>query len=91
MGNAVAWDMLETYEDAAKMEEALLLINQAAAWVQDKSEYFIYDTKIRILLRLGRKEEAWQLVKKTLEENKSYTDLKDIEDSKEYKQWLKKQ
>lgn len=49
MGNAVAWDMLETYEDAAKMEEALLLINQAAAWVQDKSEYFIYDTKIRIL------------------------------------------
>lgn len=91
MGNAVAWEMHETYEDVAKMEEALVLINQAAAWVKNKSEYFIYDTKIRILLRLGRKEEAWQLVKKTLEENKSYTDLKDIEDSKEYKQWLKKQ
>lgn len=91
MGNAVAWEMHETYGDAAKMEEALVLINRAAAWVKDTSEYFIYDTKIRILLRLGRKEEAWQLVKKTLEENKSYTALKDIEDSKEYKQWLKKQ
>ncbi|TWV93631.1 hypothetical protein FEF09_26860 [Chitinophaga pinensis] len=91
MGNAVAWEMHETYEDTAKMEEALALINQAAAWVKDKSEYFIYDTKIRILLRLGKKEEAWQLAKKTLEENNAYSGLNDITDSKEYKQWLKKQ
>ena len=91
MGNAVAWALYEGYEDAEKMEEALAIVNKAVAFVEKKSEYYIYDTQVRILLRLGRQEEAWQLVKRITALDKSSVDFKDIEESKEYKQWLKKQ
>lgn len=88
--NAVAWEMYKIYEDKDKTEEALAMISRAVACIENKSEYYIYDTQVRILLRLGRQEEAWQIVKRTLELDKYFNSFDDIKETKEYKKWLKK-
>jgi Leucine-rich repeat (LRR) protein/predicted DNA-binding WGR domain protein len=89
--NSVAWAMYETYEDKAEMEKALVVVERAVAAVQSKSEYYVYDTQVRLLLRLGRKEEAWKIVQRTLDLDWNYAHFKDLVGSKEYKAWLKKQ
>lgn len=90
VGNAVAWAMYEAYEDREKMEEALAFINRAAAHIEKESEYYIYDSQVRILLRLGRQEDARQVVKQTLEKDKHFSSFDDIKETKEYKKWLNK-
>lgn len=89
--NQVAWTMYELYDDQAKMEEALALVNRAVACIEAPEEYYIYESQVRILLRLGRHEDAWQVAKQTLEKDEYFKDFKDITESKEYKKWLKKQ
>lgn len=89
-GNAVAWAMYEVYEDREKMEEALAMVNRAAEYIVGDDEYYIYNTQVRILLRLGRQEEAWQIVKQTLEKDEFFESFDDIVETKEYKKWLKK-
>ncbi|SDH41245.1 leucine-rich repeat domain-containing protein [Chitinophaga filiformis] len=90
VANAVAWAMYEVYEDQANMEEALTIVNKAVECIEDQSEYYIYDSQVRILLRLGRQEEAWQVVKQTLEKDEYFSNFDDIKETKEYKKWLKK-
>ncbi|MVT12101.1 leucine-rich repeat domain-containing protein [Chitinophaga tropicalis] len=90
VANAVAWAMYEVYEDREKTEEALNMINKAVAYIENESEYYIYDTQVRILLRLGRQEDAWQIVKQTLEKDEYFSNFDDIVETKEYKKWLKK-
>ncbi|MCF6406828.1 leucine-rich repeat domain-containing protein [Chitinophaga filiformis] len=90
VANAVAWAMYEVYEDKEKTEEALAIVNKAVACIENESEYYIYDSQVRILLRLGRQEEAWQVVKRTLELDEYFGNFNDITETKEYKKWLKK-
>lgn len=90
VANAVAWEMFTIYEDKEHTEEALALVNRAATCVENESQYFIYDSQARILLRLGRQEEAWQIVKRTLEQHRYFSHFDDLKETKEYKKWLKK-
>jgi hypothetical protein len=58
-----------------------------------KSEphYFIYDTQVRVLLKLGRKEEAYQIVKRVLTLSPDFGDFKDIKQDGDFVNWLEKQ
>jgi Leucine-rich repeat (LRR) protein/predicted DNA-binding WGR domain protein len=90
-GNQVAWTLFEVYEDREKLEEALAIVSRAVAYIEGEAEYYIYDTQVRILLRLGRQEDAWQVVRQTLKKDEYFKDFNDITETKEYKKWLKKQ
>lgn len=67
-------------------ERALKYAEQACAV---SHEYCAaHESKARILLALGRDEEAYQLVTEILKADDEFPGLADLKTSKEYKQWL---
>lgn len=89
--NTVAWQMYEIYDKAEELEKALDVIAKGIAFISDEDHYFIYDTQVRILLKLGRTDEAYQIVKRTLALLPDFGDFKDIKKGEGYKAWKKKQ
>jgi len=53
-----------------------------------KDEFYIWDTKVRILLKLGRVDEAYAIVQRVLKKDSSFADFQDIKNSAPYKAWL---
>ncbi|CAA6799014.1 MAG: Unknown protein [uncultured Aureispira sp.] len=90
IGNALGWHLFSDTDDVAILEEALYYAERANGQIDGIQHFFIRDTLVRILLKLGRKEEAYQLVAKTLKKYASFSDFQDIKKDKEYKKWRKK-
>ena len=88
--NTVAWQMYEIYDNTGDLEKALDVIAKGIACISDEDHYFIYDTQVRILLKLGRSDEAYQIVKRTLTLMPDFGDFKDLKKSDGYKAWKKK-
>ncbi|SEW34543.1 WGR domain-containing protein, predicted DNA-binding domain in MolR [Chitinophaga sp. YR573] len=88
--NMVAWQMYEIYDKTEDLEKALDVIVKGVECISNEDHYFIYDTKVRILLKLGRTEEAWQIVKRTLTLSPDFNDFQDLKKDERYKKWKKK-
>ncbi|HEX6432019.1 MAG TPA: leucine-rich repeat domain-containing protein, partial [Niastella sp.] len=89
--NAVAWLMHVIADKKEDLEKALEIIMKGAAFVQEKDHYFIYDTQVRILLKLGRTADAYQIVKRTLALVPDFGDFQDLNKDANYNTWLQKQ
>jgi Leucine-rich repeat (LRR) protein len=89
--NAVAWDMHLISDKKEDLEKALEIILKGVAFIESKDHYFIYDTQVRILLKLGRKEEAYQIVKRVLTLSPNFGDFQDIKQDGDYVSWMEKQ
>jgi hypothetical protein len=80
------------YEDAkgneALLAEALILAKQATDHVQNESQYWAYDTEVRILLGLKRENEAWPIVGKVLDEVPDFAEFSDLREDARYRAWL---
>ncbi|SFE42209.1 WGR domain-containing protein, predicted DNA-binding domain in MolR [Chitinophaga sp. CF118] len=88
--NMVAWQMYEIYDKTEDLEKALGIIAKGVEFISDEDHYFVYDTQVRILLKLGRTEEAWQIVKRTLTLLPDFADFQDLKKNEAYKKWKKK-
>lgn len=89
--NSVAWLMHTINDTKEKLEKALKIILKGEAYIENESHYFIYNTQVRILLKLGRTDEAYQIVKRTLARLPDFNDFQEIKINTDYKTWLAKQ
>ncbi|OQP66520.1 hypothetical protein A3860_13630 [Niastella vici] len=88
--NSVAWQMHVISDKQEDLEKALEIILKGVAYIESESHYYIHDTQVRILLKLGRKEEAYQLVKRILTLSPDFGDFQDIKEDATYMEWVKK-
>ena len=90
-GNALAWYMQEQagQSDIKLLEEALEYADQGIGAMEGtQDEFYIWDTKVSILLKLGRVDEAYAIVQRVLKKDSSFADFQDIKNSAPYKAWL---
>jgi hypothetical protein len=73
------------------LENALEIVQQGIGHIETQQHYFLYDTQVRILLKLGRTEDAYQIVKRTLTLLSDFGDFQDFKKDEEYNTWLQKQ
>jgi Leucine-rich repeat (LRR) protein len=85
---SVAWVMYVISDKKEDLEKALEIILKGVAFIESNTHYFIYDTQVRILLKLGRKEEAYQIVKKVLTLSPDFGDFQDIKQDGDYESWM---
>jgi tetratricopeptide (TPR) repeat protein len=89
--NHIAWQMHLIYDDKANLEKALETVQKGVQHIEDETQWFIYDTEVRILMKLGRTEAAYRIVQRILSQNPSFGDFQDFKKNKDYQSWLKKQ
>lgn len=89
--NSLAWLMHVINDKKEALEKALEIIMKGEAYIEDETHYFIYNTQVRILLKLGRTDEAYQVVKRMLALLPEFGDFQDIKNDTDYKTWLAKQ
>jgi tetratricopeptide (TPR) repeat protein len=89
--NSVAWDLHAISDKKEDLEKALAIILKGVAFIEDKNHYFIYDTQVRILLKLGRREDAYRIVKRVLTGSPDFHQFQDIKQDGDYVDWMKKQ
>jgi hypothetical protein len=46
---------------------------------------------LRVLLKLGREEDAWRIMQRVLHEDPKFAPVQDLKKDKRYKAWLKRQ
>ncbi len=86
-GNLFAW---YSHVKGDNSPEILQAIELAEKYINGNSTYYyIYDTKVRILLALKRKEEAYAIVDKVLNEFPNFGDFQDIKKSDDFLKWQK--
>jgi len=88
--NALAWDYYETGTTKEEFEEGLEYIDLAIAVPDIKANHPIKDTKVRLLLKLERHDEAYFMTRDILSQDPTFADIKDIKDSEGYQAWLER-
>ncbi len=90
--NTVAWNMMKDTNDNEKLEEALGIIDLGIDFADDNMppEYYLYmfDTKVRILLKMKETHEAYCVVYTALDIDPHFSDFDDIKNTPEYNNWL---
>lgn len=88
--NTIAWYSQMNTENGPELEHLLEVISTGCQYVEDPSHFFMLDTKIRILLKLGRIDEAYHIVYDCLKADKYFSDLDDIKRDRAYIEWRNK-
>lgn len=87
--NALAWNRYKKATNNAELEEALQYAEQGCLYVDAPFYFYVIDTKVRILLALERKEEAYEIIRATLIKDKYFNDFQEFKENADYKEWLK--
>jgi hypothetical protein len=86
--NALAWLIHEDDKSTpAELETALIWAKKAEKHIRGEEDYYILDTKVRILLRLGNREDAYQIVDKVLREDPEFSDFQDFINNDDFLSW----
>lgn len=89
--NTIAWHAYEQNADKDKLNEMLELLDGATGYVEGPQHFYLLDTKVRILLKLGQDDKAYRIVRTSLiaDRNRQFTEFDGIAVSAEYKSWRK--
>lgn len=82
--NRVAWHKLE---DGKDLKQALGIIRRAKRFIDNEDDDYIYDTEVRILLKLKYFNRAYRIVRKVLKRRPHFSDFQDIKVSEHYRRW----
>ncbi len=89
VGNGLAWRLYEQAgEDPQKLAKALAVVQPVAALVDRPQYNYVLDTEVRILLKMGRSEEAYRIVHQVLARHPQFENFADIRKSAAYQTWL---
>jgi tetratricopeptide (TPR) repeat protein len=88
-GNGLSWILLTEGKTEQEWKEALAFITKAESYIRDSEDYYILDTKVRILLKLDRIDEGFEIVREVLKEAPDFEDFQDIKQDQDYLTWLK--
>lgn len=87
--NIIAWNKMKASDDEEELEEALSIIDLGCDYVDEDNPYFfMFDTKVRILMKLDQVDEAYDLVFQVLSYQPDFSDFEDIKQSEDYNKWL---
>lgn len=86
--NQIGWYTFEGEENVEKLEAALEVVEKGFPLSDWTYTNYIKDTKVRILLKLNRPNEAYPIVREGLEENPGYPDFHDVKNDPAYLSWL---
>jgi tetratricopeptide (TPR) repeat protein len=78
---------LENEQDPEKLEKALLIVIKGfhhSNWYKLND---IKDTTVRLLLKLGRPEDAFPIVQEAFKRNPEYADFQDLKNAAQYLTW----
>ncbi|MBN1800133.1 MAG: hypothetical protein JW891_01420 [Candidatus Lokiarchaeota archaeon] len=87
--NTIAWYLYQNFNEVTHLEEALRVVERGVELVQEEMYYYIIDTKVRILLKLGRKDEAFPIVRRILEKSPDFGDFQDLKKDADFLNWIK--
>ncbi|TCN61291.1 hypothetical protein D0809_21565 [Flavobacterium circumlabens] len=89
--NFIAWQRYENTDDEKLLHEALKMTETACHYIEDgnKDQLYLYDTRARLLLKLNRKEEAYEIIRTTLIKDKNNPYFEELLNDPDYKIWLK--
>ena len=83
--NGLAWHMMES---GSNLEKALVIIDKGIQRAsRGEEDNYMLDTKVRILLKMGKKQEAWRIVAEVLDKDAEFGDFQDIRQDPEYRAW----
>ena len=89
-GNALAWHMMEAAKSDGDLDRALSVVNRALAFADEPQYDFIRDTKVRVLLKMGREHDAFVIVDTVLTRDPSFDDFGDIAEGDAFVAWRAK-
>ncbi|WP_162907020.1 leucine-rich repeat domain-containing protein [Allorhizocola rhizosphaerae] len=75
-GNALAWHLMKSGE----LDKALSTVERALAFASEPDYDYIRDTKVRILLAMGRDDEAYRIVEQVLARTPDFEDFADLKE-----------
>lgn len=88
IGNNLAWVLHETSADhVAELDDALRIIERAESCIDSTADYFVFDTKARVLLKMGRRDEAFAVIRKVLDEVPDFQWFQEFLDDDAYRAW----
>jgi len=85
--NIIAWNAYVKKKEGKELEEALETISMGCEYVDSPDSFFLFDTKVRILLRLKRKDEAYRIVNTCLKKSPNFSDFSDIKKDRDFRIW----
>ena len=88
-GNGLAWHLAEESDNETQLLKALEAVDKAEQYIRGVEDYYIYDTKVRVLLKLKRQQEAYAIVKQVLDEEPGFGGFQDFSANAAYSQWRK--
>lgn len=80
--NAAAWALRES-----KPKQALPYIDLGLGYARDEDNW-MYDTKVRVLLNMDKKDDAYEIVKAVLDQDPNFSDFQDFISNEDYQTWL---
>lgn len=90
-GNGLAWFLMEDASSDSDLNKALTIINNTLPHIRGEEDHYIFDTKVRILLKLNKDAEAFEIVKEILTDDPGFGDFQNFLDDSDYQAWLKSQ
>lgn len=87
--NYIGWSAYLEEEDSTKLTAALEVLEKGFKWFNWNHLKYIKNTKVRLLLKLGRKDEAFAIIKEAFEKYPDYEDFSDLKTNEEYITWIK--
>jgi tetratricopeptide (TPR) repeat protein len=88
--NALAWYMAESAQQKEVLENALEVVQRGIDHIETEQDCFLYDTQVRILLKLERTEEAYQIIHNILGLLPDFADFQEFKSDEGYNAWLGK-
>jgi hypothetical protein len=85
--NAIAWYSHLKTDDRKTLTELLDVVSLGCNYTNGPEHFYIFDTKVRILLKLNRKEEAYRIVYDCLKKYKHFSDFADLKMEKDFILW----
>ena len=83
--NGLAWFLMELGE----LDEALQYAEKAVSLIESDADDYLLDMIVRVLMKMERSEEAYQIVKRTLDKNPKYRFFQEYVKDSDYLDWKK--
>lgn len=88
--NQIGWYAFLDEEDTGKLEEAFSLLERGFNIYNRQRHKYLEDTKARLLLKMGRPDEAYAIVGAALKRDKNDPDFQDLKSDATYLSWAAK-
>ncbi|RFM36229.1 SMI1/KNR4 family protein [Chitinophaga silvisoli] len=85
--NQIGWFTYEREQDPEKLETALAVVEKGYQHANWKKLSYIKDTKVRLLLKLNRPQEAYPIIREALAWDEDYPDFQDLKKDEGFLTW----